>query len=50
MKYQLYKKDRKEVVPVKEAELNKLAKSKLKEFFEKRIEFVAGFFGVLGSP
>lgn len=38
MKYQLYKKEKKEVVPVNDAELNKLAKSKLNEFFEKRIE------------
>jgi len=36
MKYQLYKKDRKEVVPVKEAKLNKLAETKLNDIFENR--------------
>lgn len=38
MKYQLYKKDRKEFVPVNESGANKLAKSKLNEIFEKREE------------
>lgn len=38
MKYQLYKKDRKAVVPVKEMEQNRLAKVKLNEIFERRIE------------
>ena len=38
MKYQLYKKDRKEVVPVIESDINKLAKSKLEQIFNKREE------------
>ena len=38
MKYQLYKKERKEVVPVEETKQNKLAKTKLNEIFENRVE------------
>ena len=36
MKYFIYKKDRKEVVPVEDKSLNKEAKAKLKELFENR--------------
>lgn len=38
MKYCLYKKEKKDVVPVKESEQNKLAKARLIELFEKRQE------------
>ena len=38
MKYCLYKKEKKDVVPVLEDDLNKLAKSKLNQLFEKRQE------------
>ena len=38
MKYQLYKKEKKEVIPVIEDDLNKLAQQKLKQIFEKREE------------
>jgi len=36
MKYHLYKKDRKEVIPVIEGDLNELARLKLKSIFDKR--------------
>lgn len=38
MKYQLYKKERKEIVPVKDVQQNKLAKIKLNEIFKNRVE------------
>lgn len=38
MRYQLYKKERKEIVPVKETKQNNLAKIKLNEIFENRVE------------
>lgn len=38
MKYHIYKKVKKEVVPVEEVELNILAENKLKTIFEKRLE------------
>lgn len=36
MKYKLYKKERKEVVPVKDEQLNKLAEIRLNDIFEKK--------------
>lgn len=38
MKYKIYKKEKKEVVPVTEDKMNKLANNKLKEIFAKKVE------------